>query len=124
MQDTPTLYRMNVQLGDKHIRSEHSYTWEQMQEVNKLVLTSAQEALHYDDIVPIPIRTKQPDADEYEEVSPTNANTTARPITKWVFEFNATDTRILQIAAATAIAAAGIGIGIAAVAGVVGLVWG
>ena len=123
MQETTTLYRMNVQLGDKRIRSEHSYTWEQMQEVNELVLTSAKEALHYDAIDPIPIRTKDPGAGDYKEVTPTHADTTPRPITKWVFEFNATDTRILQIAAATAILSAGIGIGIAAVVGVVGLVW-
>lgn len=123
MQDTTTLYRMNVQLGDKRIRSERSYTWEQMQEVNELVLTSAKQALHYDAIDPIPIRTKGHGSGDYEEVNPTNANTTSRPITKWVFEFNATDTRILQVAAAAAIVSAGIGIGIAAVVGVLGLVW-
>lgn len=123
MQDTPTLYRMNVQLGDKRIRSEHSYTWEQMQEVSELVLTSAQEAIGCDTIVPIPLHKKDPDSDDYKELTPTNANKSSRPVTKWIFEFNTTDTRILQTAAAAAIVATGIGIGIAAVAGVVGLVW-
>ena len=124
MQESPKLYQLNVNLGDTRISTEHRYTWEQAEEINELVQTSAQQAIGWDAVTPLPMRRRDPGDADYEVVSPASSDTQPRKVTKWVFEFNTTDTRILQIAAATAIVAAGIGIGVAAVAGVVGLVWG
>lgn len=123
MQEAPTRYRMTVHMGDTSIVTEHRYSWEQAQEINELIQTSAQEAIGCDAIVPMPMRRKDPGDEDFQVVAPTSSDTPRRQTTKWVFEFNTTDTRILQVAAATAIVAAGIGIGVAAVAGVVGLVW-
>ena len=124
MQEYQKLYQLNVNLGDTRIRSEHRYTWEQVEEINDLVQTSAQRAIDCDAIAPLPMRRRDPGDEDYEVVKPASSTIHQRKVTKWVFEFNSTDTRILQIAAATAIVSAGIGIGAAAVAGMVGLVWG
>ena len=124
MQESTKLYQLNVNLGDTRIRSEHRYTWEQAEEINDLVQTSAQRAIDCDAIAPMPMRRRDPGDEDYEVVSTASRYTPRRKVTKWVFEFNTTDTRILQIAAATAIVSAGIGVGAAAIAGMVGLVWG
>ena len=123
MQESTKLYQLNVNLGDTRIRSEQRYTWEQVEEINDLVQTSAQRAIDCDAIAPMPLRRRDPGDADYEVVTPASSTIPQRKITKWVFEFNTTDTRILQIAAATAIVSAGIGVGVAAIAGMVGLVW-
>ena len=51
--DAEHRFHVNIRMGDKRVRTKHTYTREQAEEIGQLVTESAREALGGDEIAPV-----------------------------------------------------------------------